>query len=85
MFSFIETLSSYLNPKTVEAYCAFINFGGFIKIIFGACDMLHAALAARSIGVMQQAAMAACIFLSICMQSCSTLHAAPSGGMQLGE
>ncbi len=50
-----------MNPKTIKAYYASSNFGGFIKKEFGACSMQHAALAARCIGVMQQAALGVCI------------------------
>jgi hypothetical protein len=41
---------------TVEAYCACRNVGGFLKNILGIHGIQHAALEARSIGVMQQAA-----------------------------
>ncbi len=46
--------------------------------------MQPAAWAARSIGVMQQAALSAFIIFIIFMPQSSTLHAAQSGGVQFG-
>ncbi len=61
MVDFNKTLRSSLNSKTVEAQHGCCEFGGFIKKRYGACDVQFAALAERSIGVVQQAVFAACI------------------------
>jgi hypothetical protein len=58
---FIKTTKSQYYPKTVVVYYACSNFGGFIKCKFGAYNVQPAPLAARSISVMQRAALAACI------------------------
>ncbi len=46
---------------TVVAHNACGNFGSLVKNRFGVCGVQPAALAARSVGAVQQAALAACI------------------------
>ncbi len=56
MVDFIKVVFSSLMPRTVEAYLACSNFGGFIKTV----QVVHGVVdTAGSIGAMQQATLVA--------------------------
>jgi hypothetical protein len=54
-------------------YYASSNFHVLIKNSFGRLGVLHTVLAARSIGVMQQAPLVACIFITT-IEACDYLN-----------